>query len=150
MEGFKMVNNLLTLGTVSGGKVEKIFKAVVKKIEKKDGGAFSGKQVVTILADQVTCFAIPIYLFQTSNEIQDCIEVSVIVLSPRMADEPKEIVTYTVAHELAHVYLGHKQYVADLSIAKQNELDADQQVIEWGFKDELLSTPHNYLYGSGI
>ncbi len=53
---------------------------------------------------------------------------------------------YTIAHELAHVYLNHPP---GYSMEKQ-ELEADQLVVKWGFEDELRACPYNYLYGIGL
>ena len=61
--------------------------------------------------------------------------------------EPDLNATY---RELAHAYLGHGQPVSDLNVAKNNEMEADRQVIRWGFEKELKASPHNYLFGSGI
>jgi hypothetical protein len=53
---------------------------------------------------------------------------------------------YVLAHELAHVYLDHPP---GYPMEKQ-ELEADAQVIKWGFEEELRSCPYNYLYGVGL
>jgi Zn-dependent protease with chaperone function len=60
--------------------------------------------------------------------------------------EPHEIL-YIIAHEFAHVFLGHH----DKTIWRghQSEIEADRQVIEWGFEGELRRTYFNYV-GAGV
>jgi hypothetical protein len=53
---------------------------------------------------------------------------------------------YLLAHELAHVYLDHPPGYA----LEKKELEADGQVIKWGFEEELRSCLYNYLYGVGL
>jgi Zn-dependent protease with chaperone function len=56
--------------------------------------------------------------------------------------EPHEIL-YIIAHEFAHVFLSHH----DKTIWKgqESEIDADRQVIEWGFEGELRRSYFNYI-----
>jgi hypothetical protein len=53
---------------------------------------------------------------------------------------------YVLAHELAHVYLNHPRGYP----LEKKELEADQLVVKWGFKEELRACPYNYLYGTGL
>lgn len=85
-------------------------------------GAYSGKFIANI----------------TENE---CIEnkYSIIVFLPSYFEElDKEILIATIAHELAHIALGHcgkrVSYIEDYN---KDEEEARELVIKWGFKDEL-------------
>ena len=56
---------------------------------------------------------------------------------------------YTIAHEIAHVYLEHHNASSKLRKFTEKEIEADKQVIKWGFESELRQTPFNYIYGIG-
>jgi hypothetical protein len=56
--------------------------------------------------------------------------------------EPHEIL-YVIAHEFAHVFLGH--YDMTKWKGEASELEADRQVIKWGFERELRRTDSRYL-----
>ncbi len=61
-----------------------------------------------------------------------------------LCDRPADEITYIIAHEFAHVFLGHAT-----NIAAQNEeceVEADELVIRWGFEEELKQSPFNYIY----
>jgi hypothetical protein len=77
------------------------------------------------------------------------VSIWLVCLSPEILKIKKNQSLYTIAHELAHVYLEHSRHVG---VSKKEELreierEADKQVIKWGFKSELDETPWNYLYG---
>ena len=137
-------------GSESYEKINRVFNKVLKKIPIDDKVALSKKNVVVLLGEKITSYCIPIYLSQRSNNIYDSIEVNIVALSSGIIDESISNSVYTIAHELAHAYLGHKQYVPSLSVAKNHEMEADQQVIKWGFEKELRANPDNYLFGNGI
>lgn len=56
--------------------------------------------------------------------------------------EPHEII-YIIAHEFAHVFLGH--YDRTKWKDEESELEADRQVIKWGFERELKRSNSHYL-----
>lgn len=56
--------------------------------------------------------------------------------------EPHQLV-YVIAHEFAHVYLGH--YDRRQWKGKASEEEADRQVIKWGFERELRRSRSSYL-----
>jgi hypothetical protein len=56
--------------------------------------------------------------------------------------QPHEIL-YTIAHEFAHVFLGH--YDRAKWKGGESELQADRQVIAWGFENELRRCDSCYL-----
>jgi hypothetical protein len=137
-------------GSESYEKISNIFNKVMGQIPELDRIGLEKKNVVVILGDKVNSYCIPLYFYQLSKEISDPIEVHIIVLSPGVIDVSVSETIYTIAHELAHAYLGHGQPVSDLNVAKNNEMEADRQVIRWGFEKELKACPHNYLLGNGV
>jgi hypothetical protein len=40
--------------------------------------------------------------------------------------------------------------LADTEDSRRREIEADEQVIKWGFANELNSEPDNYIYGNGL
>lgn len=73
--------------------------------------------------------------------------ITLLVFHSGLCDKPADEITYTIAHEFAHVFLGHA--TNDINADKECEKLADRQVIEWGFEEELKKTPYNYIYGEG-
>jgi len=71
--------------------------------------------------------------------------ITLLVFHSALCDRPLEEITYTIAHEFAHVFLGHA--TNDISVDKECEEQADRKVIEWGFEEELKKTPYNYIHG---
>ena len=70
------------------------------------------------------------------GEIFPTFSKCVLYLSPLLEKKAKDISVAVVAHELAHLTLGHKlltSYEAD----KKQEKEADQRVCEWGFEKML-------------
>ncbi|HAJ27073.1 MAG TPA: hypothetical protein DCG53_07490 [Syntrophus sp. (in: bacteria)] len=139
------------VGTESHDKIYQIYNAVMKKIPERDRFDLQKKHVVVVLADKTNSFCVPAwFILQQSEEICTSISIHLIVLSPGIVERPRRSAVYTIAHELAHAYLGHSYFVNSDEEAKENEIKADQQVIKWGFKKELMSDPDNYIYGNGI
>jgi len=73
--------------------------------------------------------------------------ITLLVFHSNLCDKPIEEITYTIAHEFAHVFLGHA--TNDINADTGCEELADRQVIAWGFEKELKKTPYNYIYGNG-
>ena len=61
-----------------------------------------------------------------------------------LCDRPAHEQTYIIAHEFAHVFLGHATNQAEQST--ECEIEADEQVIQWGFEEELKGSAFNYIY----
>jgi len=72
-----------------------------------------------------------------------------VCLSSDILKRSKKESLYTIAHEIAHVYLEHPKAESELEKSSGREIDADKQVIKWGFESELRQTPFNYIYGKG-
>ena len=77
------------------------------------------------------------------------VAIWLVILNHNIHNEPKEHALYSIAHELAHVYLEHTQSSSGKEEFYQREIDADKQVIKWDFENELRQTPYNYIYGEG-
>lgn len=137
-------------GSKNLDKVRSIFYKVVKNIHKEDVLTLAKKNTIVFLGDKITSFCFPLFFYQGSSKRSDPIAVSFVSLSSSVTDSPSSEATYTIAHELAHAYLGHLQLSANLSDAQNNEMEADRQVIKWGFEKELRACPDNYLFGAGI
>lgn len=93
-----------------------------------------------------TCFARDIHIFSSKDEHV----IWLIVFTTDLLEGSKAEFIYTVAHELAHVFLGHTMSQENMDSHKTKEIAADKQVVKWGFEKELRATPDNYLYGDGI
>ncbi len=72
-----------------------------------------------------------------------------VCLSSDILKRSKKEALYTIAHEIAHVYLEHPKTASKLQKLTEKEIEADKQVIKWGFESELRQTPFNYIYGIG-
>ena len=70
-----------------------------------------------------------------------------VCLSPDILKGPKEQSLYTIAHELAHVYLEIPKTASMIEDFSEKEREVDQQVIKWGFKSELRQKQFNQFYG---
>ena len=73
----------------------------------------------------------------------DKAKITFILLVSDLCNGPKEEIIYTIAHEFAHVYLKHPNMKEDVNTI---EIEADKQVIAWGFENELKAC-NSYIYG---
>ena len=73
----------------------------------------------------------------------------IVCLGQDFHKKPKSQALYTIAHELAHVYLEHMSIGNSFEHLSKREIEADRQAIKWGFEYELRQTPYNYIYGKG-
>ena len=71
-------------------------------------------------------------------------KIMLMAFESTLCDRPDHEITYIIAHEFAHVFLGHATNIAELSA--ECEVEADEQVIRWGFEKELKGSPFNYIY----
>jgi hypothetical protein len=72
-----------------------------------------------------------------------------VCLSSDILKRSREESLYTIAHELAHVYLEHPKTTSRIEEFSERERKADRQLIKWNFESELRQTPFNYIYGKG-
>jgi hypothetical protein len=73
-------------------------------------------------------------------------KLRVVVFPSLLLFRPLSVIRNTIIHELAHVYLNHKEE-KDKDIRKQNEEEADKKIVEWGFQEDHK---FNIDYWAGI
>ena len=71
-----------------------------------------------------------------------------VCLSSDILKRSKEEALYTIAHELAHVYLELPKTASMIEEFSEKEREVDKQVIKWNFESELRQTKFNYMYGT--
>ena len=72
-----------------------------------------------------------------------------VCLSSDILKRSKNESLYTIAHELAHVYLELLKTVSSIEEFSEIEREIDEQVIKWNFKSEVQQQKLNYIYGEG-
>jgi len=72
-----------------------------------------------------------------------------VCLSSDILKKSKNESLYTIAHELAHVYLELPKTVSSIEEFSEIEREIDEQVIKWNFKSEVQQKKLNYIYGEG-
>ena len=70
--------------------------------------------------------------------------IMLMAFESNLCDRPPHEMTYIIAHEFAHVFLGHATNRAEQN--EECEVEADDLVIRWGFEEELKGSPFNYIY----
>ena len=75
--------------------------------------------------------------------------VWLVCLSSDILKGSKKESLYTIAHEIAHAFLEHPKAASQVEKSSKREIEADRQVIKWGFESELRQTPFNYIFGTG-
>lgn len=75
-------------------------------------------------------------------ELQDLPYAAMIYLAPKLEDAAWDIVVAVVAHELAHIILGHN-LVAPVDVCERQEDEAWQRITDWGFGKEARK--HNRI-----
>ncbi|MDP2688783.1 MAG: hypothetical protein Q8P48_01600 [Deltaproteobacteria bacterium] len=73
--------------------------------------------------------------------------ITLAVFHSDLCEKPSSEIVYVIAHEFAHIFLGHA--TNKINVDKECEIKADEQVIKWGFEEELKKTPYNYINGKG-
>ncbi len=137
-------------GSGDHDKLSKLLRYVNATIPVDDLLELSRKNVVLLLAHKTTSFHYPVHVYQREGQISEPIRVNLVLLSPSITERADESAIYIIAHELSHAYLGHSMFVGSTEDAKKREIEADEQVIKWGFEKELRSEPDNYIYGTGL
>ncbi len=70
--------------------------------------------------------------------------ITLVVFHSLLCEKPPAEITYIIAHEFAHVFLGHA--TNQINVDKGCEKEADRLVLKWGFEEELKASPFNYIY----
>lgn len=87
--------------------------------------------------------------FVTFNSGQGDPEIplrTIVLFISNLCEYGRNDVLYTIAHEFAHVYLGHKPLYCRTH-KRIIERDADTLVVTWGFEQELRGAQWSYLFG---
>ena len=72
-----------------------------------------------------------------------------VCLSSDILKRSKDEALYTVANELAHVYLELPKTSSMIEGFMEKEREVDEQVIKWNFESELRQKQFNSIYGEG-
>ena len=70
-----------------------------------------------------------------------------VCLSSDILKRSKKEALYTIAHELAHVYLELPKKASMIEGLTEKEREIDEQVIKWNFESELQQKQINYVCG---
>jgi hypothetical protein len=146
------------LGLNDGDEREKLISLISKVLERlqsEDREILMYKRGVRFIAPiTINCVAEQVFInpmFSRDERYEPMLAVWLVCLSPDILKRSKVEAIYTLAHELAHVYLEHSKHFGTPNreglLAREKE--ADKQVIKWGFKLELQQSPFNYIYGDG-
>lgn len=74
-------------------------------------------------------------------------KIILVAFESRLCDRGPVETTYIIAHEFAHIFLGHA--TNETRVDERCEIMADEQVLKWGFEEELTGSPFNYIYKKG-
>ena len=122
-----------------------------KRIPQDDRNTLLYRRNVTIsLPESSTAEVLFVNPMISDKKYSPLIPLWIISLRSELVDAPVYEFLYTLAHEMAHVFLEHAlchntggdDVIANIWAV---ELAADEKVIEWGFEDELTKTPDNYI-----
>jgi hypothetical protein len=84
------------------------------------------------------------------NGIYDMmVGIWLVCLSSDILKRSKKESLYTIAHELAHVYLELPKTASMIEGFTEKEREVDEQVIKWNFESKLRQKQINYIYGDG-
>jgi hypothetical protein len=72
-----------------------------------------------------------------------------VCLSSDILKRSKKESLYTIAHELAQVYLELPKTASMIEGFTETEREVDEQVIKWNFESEFRQKQINYIYGNG-
>jgi hypothetical protein len=70
-------------------------------------------------------------------------------LSSDILKRSKKETLYTIAHELASVYLELPKTVSSIKEFSEIEREIDKQLIKWNFESKLWKKHFNHIYGDG-
>jgi hypothetical protein len=142
-----LIMPFLGLGLQPGTEVRMtVVMEVLRRLTKKDYGALKRKAddaefqwFIPIYKCLGGVFPFPANVFKEKEKAPVGLELNpyakVIFLSPRLEEIDFDIAVAVVAHELAHILLGHK-IRPDSETDEIQEKSAWNKVIEWGFTKE--------------
>lgn len=128
---------------------------MLKRIPPEDRDVLMFRRGVRFVVPIINCTSDMFVIYprpsQNKNDFPPPINVWLVCLSSDILNDTKDVAIYTIAHELAHVLLEHSRLsgASTHDGLSEREIDADNQVIDWGFESELRNSPDNYLYGDG-
>lgn len=107
-------------------------------------GFFESRGPATrVIQPAMNTFA-PLDLPQDDSKVS---RLTLILFVSNLCDYDRNDVLYTIAHEFAHVYLGHRSLYCRTH-KKIIEADADTLVMKWGFEGELRGAQWSYIFGT--
>lgn len=143
--------NVLGLECEEKEKLKTLIAEVLRRIPEVDRFIFEKKGVRFVFPSS-NCTAERIIvnpMISKDERYHPMVAIWLVVLNHNIYKEPKNHALYSIAHELAHVYLEHTARSSGKEESFQREGEADKQVIKWDFENELRQTPYNYIYGQG-
>jgi hypothetical protein len=148
-------DNLFGLGY--GDKQDQLIALILEvllRIPSEDRNIIMYKRGVRFFVTSENCVAEQLFIppnKDKDDESMDMIEMWLVCLNPDFFKNKREESIYTIARELARVYLGHSRQsdVSDTEELSYREIEADRQVIRWNFGPELRQTRFNYIYEKG-
>lgn len=148
-------NNVFGLGY--GDKQDQLISLILEvlvRIPSEDRNILMFKRGVRFFVTSENCVAEQLFISppkDINDESMGMIEMWLVCLSADFFESKREESIYTIARELAHVYLGHSRQsdVSDTEELSYRELEADRQVIRWNFGPELRQAHFSYIYGNG-
>ena len=129
-------NRLHGCASIEKDKVVSLISKVFNRIPEDDLVVLELKRNVQFIMPAHATAEV-IYVNPIADPEYGMVTVWLISLPPARAKHPEHEFIYTVAHEMAHVFLEHTGRVKSENPIKELELKADRQVIKWGFEDEL-------------
>jgi len=154
-------------------KLISLISAVLERLPSKDREIIMYKRGVRFIAPiTVNCvteqvFIDPISVKNKDNTLCRCskcnephltpkngrydmmVGIWLVCLSSDILKRSKAEALYTIAHELAHVYLDHPKTASMIEEFSEREREADKQLIKWNFESELRQQQFKYTYGEG-
>ena len=136
------------IGTMEKDKVVRIIESVFERIPPEDK--------LTITLKRNVAFVVPynataevLYVNPMANPDTKMVPIWIVSLPKETFTGKEYECVYTIAHELAHVFLEHAPNGKGETI-REIEIAADKQVIVWGFDKELQLSPYSYINGNGL
>jgi hypothetical protein len=134
-------------------KLISLISEVLERLPSKDREIIMYKRGVRFIAPiTANCLTEQIFIDPISvrnKRYEPMVGIWLVCLSSDILNRPKNESLYTIALELAHVYLEHQKKASMIEGFSEKEREVDGQVIKWNFKSEFRQTPFNHNYGNG-